>query len=256
MQLTATRKSVQKVLLTAALALMAAAPAAHAMKFTNQFVEFELPGANWKCGLEGAEWVCQSTDEGKKRDAIIVLAAKLKGDQDTLIKYREYLEKPRKFPGAGGKEVVSQPKYTAEKAVNGTTWVDSMHTDSEIPNFFTRYLATTKEDIAVLVTYSVNKAKFAEYQKAFDDMVSSMKVFRVKGTGLNTGLADANKNLFNSAHTASLPVSVDPGEAAVKTAGGEGGAGKAAGGGIGLIALLALAGGGYFIYKKKKAAGG
>ena len=51
-----------------------ASPEAHAAKFANQFAEFELP-PNWQCTLEGAEWVCQSTNESRKRDAIIVLAA-------------------------------------------------------------------------------------------------------------------------------------------------------------------------------------
>lgn len=45
-----------------------------AAKWSNQFVEFEMP-PQWSCSLEGAEWVCQSMNEEKKRDAIIVLAA-------------------------------------------------------------------------------------------------------------------------------------------------------------------------------------
>ncbi|MGZ3730666.1 MAG: hypothetical protein ACXVCG_15665, partial [Bdellovibrionota bacterium] len=49
----------------------------HAKTFANQFIEFQLPD-KWECQLDGTEWVCQSTDEQKKRDAIIVLAAKIK----------------------------------------------------------------------------------------------------------------------------------------------------------------------------------
>lgn len=231
-----------------------APPSAHAMKFSNQFVEFELP-YNWKCGLEGAEWVCQSQDEQKKRDAIIVLAAKLKGDQDTLDKYQEYLNKPRKFNLPGGKEVISQPKYANNKTMNGQVWADSMHTDSEIPNFFTRYLATVYQDIAVLVTYSVNKTKFADYQKQFDDMVTSMKVFRKQG-GMNTQLAAANTNLFNQVSKPSLP-GLDTGEGAVGQA--QGGANKSKGssdsGNMGLLALVAVGIAG-FLYIKKKREGG
>ena len=62
-----------------------------AARFANQFIEFELPPL-WACSLEGAEWVCQSTDPAKKRDALIVLAAKLKGDQDSLDQYTSYLK--------------------------------------------------------------------------------------------------------------------------------------------------------------------
>src|SRR4051794_37850833 len=70
-------------------AALAWAPNAHASKFANQFIEFELP-PQWQCNLEGSEWVCQSTDEAKKRDAIIILAAKLKSDQDSLDQYEAY----------------------------------------------------------------------------------------------------------------------------------------------------------------------
>ena len=61
---------------------------ANATKFGNQFVEFELP-TGWVCLLEGAEWVCQNqADAAKKKEAIIVLAAKIQGDQDTIDQYQ------------------------------------------------------------------------------------------------------------------------------------------------------------------------
>lgn len=166
-----------------------------ALKFSNQFVEFELPNMKWTCALEGAEWVCQSNDDQKKRDAIIVLAAKLKGEQDSLDKYQEYLTKPRSFTSPNGKNVTSQPRSTRVREINAHPWVDSLHLDSEIPGFYTRYLATIKQDIGVLVTYSVNQNKYKEYTAEFDALVSSLKVFRKAG-GFNTNTA---QNIFNQA---------------------------------------------------------
>src|SRR4051794_34790223 len=131
---------------------------AHAAKFANQFTEFELP-PQWQCNLEGAEWVCQSTDDKKKRDAIIVLAAKLKGDQDSLDQYLAYLKSAKVYTSVAGKSVKSEPRYAKTISLNGQPWVDSLHLESEIPGFYTRYLATVKQDIGVLVTYSINKNK-------------------------------------------------------------------------------------------------
>ncbi len=227
------------------------APNAHALKFLNQFVEFELPN-NWKCGLEGAEWICQSTDETRKRDAIIVLAAKLKGDQDTLEKYQEYLKKPRVFAGPGGKSVSSDSKYTANKTINGHLWVDSLHLQSEMPDFFTRYLATVEKDIGVLVTYSVTKAKFQDYQKQFEDMVASIKVFRKGPLNANAGgmpqptiggpsVPGLNQPGFNP--TTTTPVAAEKPKAAKSADGG---------GAMGLILLLAAGGGGFIYWKKKQ----
>ena len=182
-------------LLAALGALLLNTPNAHAAKFANQFVEFELP-PQWSCNLEGAEWVCQSADDTKKRDAIIVLAAKLKGDQDSIDQYLTYLKAAKTYTSVTGKPVKSEPKTGSTVNINGQPWVDALHLESEIPGFYTRYLATVKMDIGVLVTYSVNKAKYQSYLASFETMVKTLKVFRKPGA-INTG-GGPNTSLFNN----------------------------------------------------------
>ena len=138
----------------------------------------------------------------KKRDAIIVLAAKLKGDQDSLDQYLTYLKAAKTFTSVQGKPVKSEPKYAKTDNINGQPWVDALHMESEIPGFYTRYLATVKQDIGVLVTYSINKAKYQQYLNDFDNMVKTLKVFRKAG-GIN--VAPAQGNLFQNAQ---IPVNV------------------------------------------------
>lgn len=222
---------------------------AWAAKFANQFTEFELP-PKWQCNLEGAEWVCQSTDELRKKDAIIVLAAKIKGDQDSLDQYLSYLKAVKSYTSIQGKPVKSEPKYAKNINLNGHPWIDSLHLESEIPGFFTRYLATVKDDIGVLVTYSINKAKYQDYLTDFENMVRTLKVFRKSGS---INVAPQNTNLFQNAQVPQTlsESSVFPG------AGPEGGAGEKApakqGGNSLLIIALAAAGAiGFLIWKKKK----
>src|SRR6476620_4731169 len=112
------------LLLSVALLFFRPSPA-FAAKFANQFVEFELP-PQWQCNLEGAEWVCQSTTEKKKRDAIIVLAAKLKGDQDTLEAYLGYLKAAKSYTSVTGKPVKSEVKWAKMENYNGQPWIDSL----------------------------------------------------------------------------------------------------------------------------------
>lgn len=178
-----------------------ASPVAMAAKFANQFVEFELP-PQWQCNLEGAEWVCQSLNEQKKREAIIVLAAKLKGDQDSIDQYLSYLQAPKNYTNLQGRPVTSQPKYAKSVSVNGQPWVDSLHMESEIPEFYTRYLATVKQDIGVLVTYSIHKSRYQEYLNDMENLVKTLKVFRKAG-GINA--APAQANLFQ---TGAIPPNV------------------------------------------------
>ncbi len=167
----------------------------NAAKFANQFVEFELPNA-WVCLLEGAEWVCQNQqDKEKKKEAIIVLAAKIQGDQDTLDQYQAYLKNPKVYTTAQGKQVTSEVRYAHNLTIQDKSWVDSLHLESEISGFYTRYLATVTDGIGVLVTYSVNKNKYNDYAPLFEAMVKSLKAFRHEG-GLNA--APANSDLFKN----------------------------------------------------------
>lgn len=181
---------------------------AHAAKFGNQFCEFELP-PQWTCNLEGAEWVCQNTDEAKKRDAIIILAAKLKGDIDSLPQYLSYLKQPKVYVSVSGKNVQSEPVYAKEAMINAQQWIDAIHKDSEIPGFMTRYLATTKQDIAVLVTYSIVKNKYQDYLNDFENMVKTLKVFRKTG-GLNTG-SNAGGDMLGMGTNGQLPQGISEG---------------------------------------------
>jgi hypothetical protein len=207
------KKSRLTILASAALLLLASP--VQAAKFANQFIEFELP-ARWQCNLEGAEWVCQSTDDSKKRDAIIVLAAKLKGDQDSIDQYTNYLKAPKIYQSVQGRTVKSEAKYAKQTQINEQTWVDSLHMESELPGFYTRYLATVKQDIGVLVTFSINKDKYSLYQADAETMVSTLKVFRKPG-GINA--APAGGNLFaNTGIPANVETgSIFPGQGAAPT---------------------------------------
>lgn len=189
------RKAFNLSLIAASFLFSSIANNAHAAKFANQFVEFELP-AGWVCLLEGAEWVCQNQqDATKKKDAIIVLAAKIQGDQDTLDQYLNYLKNPKTYTTPQGKNVTSEVRYARNNTIGDQSWVDSLHLESEITGFFTRYLATVKDGIGILVTYSVNKNKYQEYSSMFDEMVKSLKAFRKEG-GLN--IAGASSDLFKT----------------------------------------------------------
>lgn len=64
--------------------------------------------------------------------------------------------------------------------INQHTWVDGMHFASEIPNYYTRYLATTKDKIAILVTFSAHKAHYAKYSNDFFKAIESLRVVATK----------------------------------------------------------------------------
>jgi hypothetical protein len=156
-----------------------------AKRFTTKYCEFELP-SGWECALEGSEWVCQSENADRKKESIIILAAKTRGEQDNLDEYMAYLKKVKEYNLPGGKKQVSEPKSTKLSRINDQQWVDALHLASEVPGFYTRYLATVKEDLGVAVTFSVNKDLYTSYQPIIDKLVSTLRVFRQKA---NTDLS-------------------------------------------------------------------
>lgn len=157
----------------------------HAKRFASKYCEFELP-AGWECALEGSEYVCQSENADRKKESIIILAAKIRGEQDTLDQYMAYLKKTKEYNLPGGKKQVSEPKNTKMTKINDHQWVDALHLASEVPGFYTRYLATVKEDLGVAVTFSVSKDLYTTYQPIMDKLVSTLRVFRQKKTDMTT----------------------------------------------------------------------
>ncbi len=187
-----------KQLLLLALALMCFPEASFAKRFSNQYCEFELP-TGWQCALEGSEYVCQSESDTSKKEAIIILAAKRRGEQDSMEEYTAYLKKSKTYNLPGGKTQISEPKYVKSSPVNGHTWVDALHLASEVPGFYTRYLATVKEDLGVAVTFSVAKDLYSQYQGIFDGVVASLRVFRQKSdSGTQVNLAQTDSNLADT----------------------------------------------------------
>lgn len=166
-----------KILLVFTLVVMGTS--AFAKRFSSKYCEFELP-PGWECALEGTEYVCQSDNADRKKESIIILAAKIRGEQDSLDEYMAYLKKPKEFALPGGKKQISEAKSTKMTRVNDHQWVDALHLASEVPGFYTRYLATVKEDLGVAVTFSVGKDQYAAYQPVMDKLVSTLRVFRQK----------------------------------------------------------------------------
>lgn len=147
--------------------------------FSSQYCEFLLP-TGWQCALEGTEWVCQSSNADRKKEAIIILGAKMRGTKDSLAEYQAYLTKPKTYRLPGGQTQVSEPKYVNANTVNGHRWIDSLHMASEVPGFYTRYMATVKEDLGIAVTFSVAKDFYDSYRPVFDRVIQTLKVFRQK----------------------------------------------------------------------------
>ncbi|NUN06493.1 MAG: hypothetical protein HUU57_12110 [Bdellovibrio sp.] len=170
-----------KYRLFTSLAVILLSFSAHAKVFRNAYIAFEMP-ETWKCNLEQTEWVCRSEQNKESKEAIIILTAKEVGPTDSFPLYEAHLNTPiavaTRGGAAGGESKIVYKSKNVQ--INDQTWIDSLHLGSEVPNYFTRYLATIKDKIAILVTFSAHKQYYTKYSQDFFKAVMSLRVIASK----------------------------------------------------------------------------
>ncbi len=185
-------KSSQLVMLILVLVvILGSSFSAHAVLFRNSYVSFELPD-RWSCILEQTEYVCKAQTPGQEsKEAVIILTAKEAGPADNLAAYEAHLKAPKQVPSLTGvpttSQVVQPPKI---RNIANQPWVDGLQLGSEIPNYYTRYMATLKDRIGILVTFSAHKRYYSKYAQDFLKAVESLKVL-VTSQSLNSSTASS-----------------------------------------------------------------
>lgn len=162
---------------------------AEAKLFRNAYISFELP-PNWDCKLEGTEWVCTSQFNRAAKEAIIIFTAKEAGPTDTLPIYLNHLKSPKPLPGKDGIAVPSKVLHVKQRRISDWEWIDSMHLGSEISSYYTRYLATIKDRLAILVTFSAHKLSYTKYSNDFLKAIQSLRVVAAKDILSKRPMAD------------------------------------------------------------------
>jgi hypothetical protein len=153
---------------------------ASAKLFQNSYVSFQLP-ENWDCNLDATEWVCTpKIERGKKKNAVIILTAKEKGPTDSLVAYTGHLKTPRLLPVKGGAPAQSKILQVTQRKISDWEWIDGMHMGSEVSTYYTRYLGTVKDQLAILVTFSAHKLHYTKYSQEFLTAIQSLKVIASK----------------------------------------------------------------------------
>lgn len=181
-----------------------------AKQFKNSYIAFEIP-ENWHCTLEATEWVCRSGETNESKEAIIVLTAKETGPQDKLEIYQNHVSNPIKTTNKSGGIVTSQVMSPPVlKQINNLTWVDGFHHSSEIQNYYTRYMATIKERIAVLVTFSAHKEFYSKYTSGFIAAINSLTVIATKDSLSDTSVRPKEGSLMPIKPNHGIEPFVDP----------------------------------------------
>ena len=198
---------------------------AEAKLFRNKYISFQLPN-KWACYLDNTAWICRhalskkcqgkgssskecQTQRKKTKEAIIILAAKEVGPKDTFKEYITHLKTPRPIVTKKGRRSKSQIKHVKRVKIQGHGWIDGMHLSSEIPHYFTRYLATIKGNIAVLVTFSAHKLYYTKYSADFYKAIKSLRVLATKSQTIAKRELHTGKGILGDNIGAHLDAALD-----------------------------------------------
>ena len=229
---------------------------AQAKLFKNSYVSFELPEDTWECKAFGTDWVCHSKLRGNNVEALITSTAKIAGPSDTIDDYHSYLQQPKSWSNIRKEQITSEKIGETKKAfINKFLWVDSIHKNSEIKSYISRYVATvccdnTSSKLGILVVLSAHQDHYTKYSAGFVKTVNSLRVMDIEAAiakvrasqaaGSGAGMSSYMDSLFADESEADL---------------GGSGQGEIFGlspmefGGLALAALTGLA---YFFIKKRK----
>ena len=93
--------------------------------FSNSFISFRLPDS-WDCDLEETEWVCNEV-RGSRHPAILIMAAKEAGPDDTLDQYFDHLARPKFLTDDKGQRLrLSVVQSVRREAIGTQMWVASI----------------------------------------------------------------------------------------------------------------------------------
>lgn len=148
---------------------------AEAKTFQNSYVSFEVPDT-WTCIQEGVAWTCNPQGVIESKEAVIVLAAKVAGPEDNLNSFQGYLSQPKKITTKVGTPMPSQVMYARPRQLAGHQWIQAQHLGSEIQEYYTLYLATVKDQLAILVSFSAERNRYKVYNPVFDKAMKTLKI--------------------------------------------------------------------------------
>lgn len=145
---------------------------------TSLFEMRVLP--DWRCDQVGGEFVCEVGTE-RPSNAIGIIAMKFRGPQDNLRVYETYLREAKQWTTPDGEDKTSVVRYTRRERIAGHEWVSSLHYESEVPGFFTWYLASVTSYAGIVVTFSAAKTALEPRSAEFRRMLDSLVVYQSAG---------------------------------------------------------------------------
>lgn len=147
---------------------------------TDDFA-INLP-TGWTCDPDESLVICTEANSGRQKSAIILINYKNAGVTETLAEFRNRLSKPKSTQVANGAPRLSRVVSFQDRVINGLTWIEALHFEGELPDYYTYFLATRKSKKFFLITLSAHKASWDKYRPMFENIIASLRILTPEPT--------------------------------------------------------------------------
>lgn len=123
--------------------------------------------------------ICVATTPEHKENILVTFGSKLPGAKDNMKDYKTHLKRAQTNRTPAGKEFKSKISFLKETKIEDTNWIDALHKGGELENYFTRYLATVHNGVAVVFAVTIVEEKYKNYSLWLKKLVNSLRVLAV-----------------------------------------------------------------------------
>ena len=148
---------------------------AWALNMETEDFAIQLPDG-WSCDPDESVIVCTELNDERRKSAIVLINYKTAGPTDTLAEARSRLNKPKSTRVENGAPRLSRVVSFQDRSINGLTWIEALHFEGELPDYYTYYLATKKSGKFFLITLSAFKGAWDKYRPQFENIIASLRI--------------------------------------------------------------------------------
>jgi hypothetical protein len=150
--------------------------AIQAKQISTPFLNFQISN-RWDCEFQDPlAYVCRLQQNQPAQDALIIVSAKEAGPEDNFSSFQKYLGMPKPLQAKGATPSISKVQYVRILDIHKQKWTEGLHLNSEIEGYSTRYLATVKGKLSVLVTLSAAQNHWKFFEQDFKMAVQTLQL--------------------------------------------------------------------------------
>ena len=147
----------------------------HAKVLETSYLTTQIPD-NWDCQLANKQWVCRIQQKGYDSRVVVSLTGKPTSPEESMDNFLSHLSTPKTITSKTGHSFVSKVVSSKKVLVNNTEWVESIHFEGEVPNYYTHYMVTINGGITIVLRFSAHEDIFETMKPYFTSIILNTRL--------------------------------------------------------------------------------